>query len=804
MLLHYFKLALRHLRKNRGFSAINITGLSIGIAVSIVGFLFVGHELSYDRFHDNADRIVRIAVDALVGNTEIRQLHTPAPMAQALYDEFPEVEEVCRITPTSYARIIIDDKIFKEDDVLMVDSTFFRMFSFPLLNGEKENVLNQPNAVVLSENTALKYFGHLDVVGELIKYRHRNTDTTYLLNVTGVMKDFPENSHFHAEVLVSILTFDGLYNNPAWFSNFNRTYILLKENADYRVLDTKMPEFVDKYLFEGSYQERIAGTNNKWELHLQPLLDIHLNSNFRGEFKANGKKEYVYIFLIAAVFILLLAVVNFVNLSTAKSASRAREVGIRKVLGSGKPRLFSQFMGESFLYSVVSLIIGLVFMELILEMIREVFNIHMVMPYFSSPFTIPALLVGGLLLGLLSGFYPALVLSNFSPMFALKDTSLRGKKSPWLRNVLVVFQFAVSVVLIFGTIIIFLQMRLLQNEDLGFDKSNILIIQHATALDPNQESFKAELLQLPFVESVSISNRLPGHQFNNLGFRADDFEDTFTLNICGCDEGYDDVLKLNILDGRFFSPEYGTDSTSTILNQEAVKLLGWEEPIGKKVYDLGPNQTGYTVIGVIEDLYYESKHHSIQPMALMNLRSPFGFVPSYVSVRLNQENMAEIILEISQVWDSFSPGLSFDYTMLASEYDRLYINEQQTQSLFIAFSILAVFIACLGLLGLSSFMLEQQTREIGVRKVFGATAPNISLMFIGRFMRWVIIANIIGWPIAWYVMDNWLQNFQYRVALTWWVFIAAAMITVFVALLTTLYESLKAAQSNPIKTLRHN
>lgn len=803
MIINYLKLALRHLTKNKGFSFINIAGLSIGIAVSIVGFLFVGHELSYDRFHEHSNRIVRVAVDAMVGNTAIRQLHTPAPMALALYREFPEVESVCRITPTANPRITAGDRMFKEDDVLLVDSTFFSVFSFPLLMGEEDRVLNRPDMVVMSKKAARKFFGREDVVGEMISFNHNDEDTSYTLKVSGIMEDFPKNSHFHAEVLVSVLTFEGIYNNPAWFSNFFRTYILLKTGVDYRGTDGKMPGFVDKYLFDGTYEERISGTSNKWELQLQQLEDIHLNSDFRGEFKANGKKDYVIIFLIVSVFILLLAVVNFVNLSTAKSATRAREVGIRKVLGSDKSRLFGQFLGESFLYSIVSLVIGLVLVELILGLISEVFDIHMQMPYLDNYFTIPILIGGGVLLGLFSGFYPAFVLSGFSPMVAINDKSLKGKRSPWLRNVLVVFQFTVSVVLIFGTIIIFLQMKLLQNEELGFNKKDVVVIHNATVLAKNQDSFKAELLQLPFVKSVAVSHRLPGYQFNNFGFKADDFDDTFTLNLCACDEGFEQVLGLQMITGRFFARGYGSDSGNMILNEEAVNLLGWEEPIGKKVYDRSPSGRPYTVIGVVKDLYYESKHHSIQPMAFMHINSAAAFSPSYISVRIDEGDQAAMIDQISRTWDGFSPGLAFEHSMLEADYERLYNNEKQTRSLFIAFSMLAILIACLGLLGLSSFMLEQQEREIGIRKVFGATASGISLMFTGRFLKWVVLANIIGWPVAWYLMDNWLQNFQYRVAQEWWVFLLAALVTLVVAVLTTLYESLKAAFSNPIEIFRH-
>ncbi len=804
MLVNYFKTALRHLKKNRGFSIINITGLSIGIAVSIVGFLFVGHELSFDRFHQNSDRIVRVTVDALIGNTEIKQLYTPAPIALALYNEYPEVEEVCRIAPAQNVRVTINDQTFRENDVLMVDSTFFQMFSFPLLSGERESVLSQPNSVVLSQKTVDKYFPNEDAIGKLLEYKHYSEDTAYLLTITGIMKNFPENSHFHADLLVSITSFEGIYNNAGWFNNFCRTYILLKEHVDYKSLDAKMPGFVDQYLFDGQYEDRMAESSNKWEWNIQPLHDIHLNSDFRGEFKTNGKKEYVYIFLVVSICILLIACINFVNLSTAKSATRGREVGIRKVLGSGKPRLFRQFLGESFIYSIISLVIGLILVGLILKLIDEVFNIHMVMPYTSNPITIPLLIFGGIVLGVLSGFYPAIVLSNFSPMYAMSDRGMKGKRSPWLRNVLVVFQFGVSVVLIFGTIIMFMQMSLLQNEKLGFEKKNVFVIHNALSLGTSMQAFKNDLLQQAFVENVSISHRLPGYSFNNLGFGAEGFDETFTLNICACDEDFDDLLKLTMISGRFFSKESGTDSAAAVVNEEACRLLGWEDPIGKKIFDRGSDRNVYTIIGVVKNLYYESKHHSIQPMAFLHTDNPIGLASAFISVRIREEGDIPLMIKAAnKIWDSHSPELTFEYSLLESDYDQLYTNEQQTRILFIAFSILAIFIACLGLIGLSSFMMELKTRETGIRKVFGASATNITLMFTGKFLKWVVLANIIGWPLAWYFMDSWLQNFQYRVSMPWWVFLLVALITVVIAIITTLFESLKAALSNPIKTLRH-
>lgn len=796
MFFNYLKTAYRFFSRNKGFTFINILGLSIGLAVSIIGFLFVIHELRYDRFHENAGRVYRIAVDALVGNTAIYQTFTPAPMARALYDEFPEIESVTRIAAWDDLQFEYGEKTFIEDQVFATDSTFFEIFTFPVISGKQQNLLNEPYTAVLTESTAKRYFGEEDPIQKVLRW------DTLSFKVIAVVEDVPASSHFHFDMALALISFDGYYNNPGWFANNFRTYFMLYRNSDIGKVEGKFGDFTDKYLFEGRYAE-YSDEGNKWVLYLQPLLSIHLNSDIRGEFEPNGRKEYVYIFLVVSIFILIIACINFINLSTAKAAARARDVGIRKTVGAQRKQLIRQYLGESVLTSFISLVLALGFAELALLYLRQHEGLQLTIPYFGSLYTIPLLLLLGLLVGTISGMYPAMVLSSFRPILVLRSQHFQNSRSPWLRNVLVTFQFAISVFLIIGSFIIYNQLNLLQNRNLGFAKDNVICIHNPSTLDQSTETFENDLRGLPYVEHVSSMFRLPGGRFINLGFGGEGIEGGFSLNLTLGDEETDDVLQLEMIEGRFFSDEFGTDTAAIVINEEAAKLLAYDDPLGKTLNTWGDPQRYFHIIGIVRNVYYESKHQKVHPMGIVHIRCPFEIGPGTIAVRITPGNYREMILGIGEVWDSYSPSIPFEYSFLDKQYDQLYKNEEQTRKLFLAFSFLALFIACLGLLGLVMFIAQQKIKEIGVRKAFGATAASISVLLSRNLTKWILLANIIAWPLSWYFFDQWLDNFAYRTHIAWWYFLLAGAMTLVIALATLSYQTIKSSLMNPVDALRY-
>lgn len=792
MIKNYFKITLRVFTRNKGYSFLNLFGLSIGIAVSIIGFLYVLNELSYDRFNENSERIHRIAVDALIGDTEIYQAYTAAMYTQALYDDFPEIEKVCRISTEEFY-IEFEDKKFVENRVLSVDSTFFDMFTFPVVKGKVTNLLNQPNCVVLTESTAQKYFGTNDPINKVIKSGSRQ------FKVISVIEDIPENSHFHFDMAVSLISFDGFYNNTGWYANNFRQYILLNKNTDYKKVEARLPDFVDKYLYKGQ-REKITASGSRWDLYLQPLTSIHLNSNLRGEFEANGRKEYVYIFLIVSVFILLIACINFINLSTARATKRSKEVGVRKVVGSGKIELVRQFLGESIITSFIALVLAILMVEICLIYLPDLIGIELSMPYFSSTYILPGLISIGLLVGVFSGLYPAIILSQFKPILVLKGSSLSIGKTSWLRNSLVILQFVISVVLIIGTFLISKQLDILQNKNLGFDKENIIMIRNSNIVENSMAVFKNEVGSLPSVKKVSHSSCLPGIPMNNWGCRVEGSDVGISLNIFHADEDFKDVMNIEISSGRYFSNEYGTDTMAIIINEAAQKLIAKEDILGTRINFYGDRY--FHVVGVVKNIHYESKHQKVHPMAILNMNHP-DHNTGYITVKIAGGNYTQTINNLSDIWGKHANGFDFDYAFLDNQYDSMYQNEMQTKKLFLAFSFLAVFIACLGLLGLAAFLVQQKVKEIGIRKTFGASSLTITYLLSKEFSKWVLLANIIAWPLAWYFFDQWLNNFNYRTEIQWWYFVIAGLLSFVIALLTVSYQTIKSAKANPIESLRY-
>jgi len=781
MFKNYLKIALRNLKKQKYYSFINISGLALGMSCSLLILLFVFHEMSYDRFHTKADRIFRI-IDVHRVSTG-----TPAILSKVLLEECPEVEKSALLFNSRNTLIKYGDKSSIEKNVLGADASFFDVFSFPLLVGDSETVLSEPHRAVISESVALKYFGTETPVGKTITVGDKN------FIITGMAADAPGNSHFRFDFLLAYQTFERL-NRTGWLHNSFLTYVLLREGVETEDLERRFEELAQKYpqIKHGMLKKRFG---------LQALTDIHLRSDlYYGELEANGSIAYVYIFLAIAIFILIIACINFMNLSTARSSNRTREVGIRKVVGSKKNQLIGQFLGESLCMSFIALALALFLVQLLLPSYRNLIGKNLEINYFGNYAVLPGLLGLACLVGFISGLYPALHLSSFRPVEALKvskSMSMKGKLLFFCSG-LVVFQFIISIFLLSGTMVIHKQLRYFQNRKLGFTKEQILVINNTIFLHHDSQAFKEKLLQQSAITDVTHSSTLPGKLHGNWGIATAKKKTGIGLNICQCDYDYLETLKMEMSDGRFFSRNFAADSSAMVINETAVPYLELKEPLGEQIYSYWTKKT-YTIIGVVKDFHYESLHERVKPACFVLQDPPMGFV----SARINTSNIPETLRAVRKIWDSFYTGLAFDYSFLDEDFNNLYRVEQKLGKLAFIFSALAIFISCLGLLGLTAFTVEQRTKEIGIRKVLGASLSGIVVLLSKNFVKWVIFAFMIALPAAYLSMDHWLRNFAYRIALDVWIFVFAGIVALGIALLTVSYQTIKAAAANPMDSLRH-
>ena len=796
MFSNYFKITIRQFLRNKGYSFLNVLGLSIGLAVSILGFLYVLNETSYDRFHKNSERIHRVVVDAAIGAAKMNMAVSPAVYAPTMYHDFPEIDKITRIYNNKDFEFEYEGKKFIEKEVFQVDSTFFDIFTFPVIQGKTSNLLNEPNCAVITKTIAIKYFGDRDPINKIL------SDGANNFKIIAVIEDIPKHSHFHFKIALSLISFDGYYNNPSWMESSVKTYVMFRNDTDHKLFENKLPDFINRYLYNSDrYKKLFAKEQNHYKLQLQPLTSIHLSSDLFGEFEVNGKKEYVNIFLTLSIFILVVACINFINLSTAKAEKRAKEIGVKKVVGASKISLIKQFIGESIITSFVALILALMFVELILVSLPNLVGIKMQMPYLSNIYFIPTLILLGLIVGVVSGIYPAMVLSAFRPIIALKAKNKGRKGSNLFRNVLVVFQFVISVILIIGAFVISSQIDLLLKGDLGFKKERVIIINNANLLGESISAIKNEINTLPFVSKVAHANRMPGESFNSRICRIEGESDSFSIDIFFSDEDLKEVLEFQILKGRYFLKDYGTDSLAIVINEEAEKAIGGENVLGRKITLNG--RLYQNVIGVVKNFHYETKHQKVKPLAIRNINKPGGSRTQYLSVRIKSDDDAYMISELNQIWNKYSSKIPFDYTFLDKRYDAMYANEIYMKKLFLGFSVLSVFIACLGLLGMVSFITQHRTKEIGIRRTFGASVSKVIILLSTGFAKWIIMANIIAWPLAWFIFDRWLSQFSYRTEINWWYFLVAAVTSLFIAMTTISYNTFKVAKSNPIEALKY-
>jgi putative ABC transport system permease protein len=801
MFTNYIKIAFRSLWKHKAYSFINVAGLAVGLSCCVLIGLFVKEELSYDRYNPKAERLYKVVMNTRTPEKESAYALSPAPMGATLVRDFPEVQSSVRLfTFFGDAVVSLGDKHLLESRIVFADSTFFDLFGIPLVAGDAGRALAEPNTIVLSESMARKYFEKTDPVGRTLRL---NSD--FDVRVSGVMADIPRNSHFHADFLVSMASI-GMSRSTSFITNNNfHTYVLLREGASAQALEAKLDAEVKRYAapqvaerYGHSYDERTAaGFSTSWSL--VPVTDIHLHSQREYEIEPNGSITTVYIFSAIAFIVLLIACVNFVNFATARSATRAKEIGVRKVVGSNRTQLIAQFVTESVLLTFLALIIALVIVELFLPAFTSLSGMQIGTAFFTDGFWLPTLIGVALVVGLLAGAYPALYLSSLRPTAALKEAMASGGTAATVRNGLVVFQFALSVALIVGALTVQRQLVYLSNQNLGFQKDQVLVIARASSLGREKESFKQALSALPQIVSVAASNTLPGRLFGRSTYRDARAETSYALQEMDADAEFIPTLGMKIVAGRNFSASLASDSSAVILNQSAARLFGWADPVGRQLaYPSSQEKWRGRVVGVVEDFHFESLRSRIQPLVI--LHQPWY---QYLSVRIRPDNVRATVQAIEAAWKKFAPDQPFEYSFLDKDFDALYHAEQETGTIFEIFSALTIFIACLGQLGLAAFMIEKRTKEIGVRKVLGSTVSGIVGLLSKDFVKLVLIANILAWPVAYYAMNRWLENFAYRVEISPWTFLLAGALALSMALLSVMAQAIKAALANPVEALRY-
>lgn len=801
MIKNYLKLAIRNLRKGRAFSLINIVGLAIGLTCFMLIGVFVFDELSYDTYPKEANNIYRVNLSATGNGNVAVYPNVDVAVGEGMKSAFPEITGLTRLSPV-IDFVKYDDKQFKERQMAFADSNFLQTFSIPLIEGNDNDALVQPNSIVISKEFARKYFGTKDPLGQLLSIGTNNVP----YKITGMIDKVPANTHFHYDAFLSLTTFK--IAHKTWSNLGYYTYLTLNKTADPKVLEAKFPQLVAKYVVPeiqndmGVSLAEAQKAVNTFVFSLQPLTDIHLHGITKSELEANGDIQYVYIFSALAVFILLLACVNFTNLSTARAIKRAREIGVRKVMGSVKRQLVVQFLTESVVVTFLALICAYVFLFLLLPYFNQLSNKQISFQFFFGWRSIMFMLITTWMAGILAGLYPAFFLSSFNPIRVLKGAVFMGRsqKSP-LRSSLVVFQFFVSTALIIATIIVYQQLHYMQNKKLGYDQDQVLFLPDARLLGQQQTAFEQNLLQDNRVVSATISRSVPGGPImdgTEIYPKNENSNGTeIHANIFHLDYDYLRTLGIPVVKGRNFSRDYSTDSFAVVINEAAVRDLGWtnDNAVGKTIVRSG--QIAFKVIGVAQDFNYTSVKEKIAPVMMMLGGNAGGLI-----VKIKTKDVKGFLDKLKSSWASFNPAGPLGYYFLDENFARLYAGEERTQRIFSAFAILAIIIASLGLFGLSAFVIEQRTREIGIRKVLGASVQNVLVLVSKEFLLLIVIAFLISIPVTWWAMNKWLEDFAYRVGVSVWAFVLAGIVVVLVSILTISFQAIKAALKNPVKSLR--
>ncbi len=805
MLQNYFKTAFRNLLRNKFYTLINIIGLAIGLATCFLIILYVLDELSYDKYNVNAKKIYRVNNEIKFGGNYFDMAVSPALLGSTMVRDFPEVQQYTRLRWYGSFLVKKGNENIQEGRVGFADSTLFDVFSLPVIEGDPKTALVEPHSLVITEKIAKKYFNTTDVVGKSMLI---NDTGNY--KVTAVIRNIPIQSHFNFDFFVPMRENSGS-NDDNWLSENWNTYVLLKKDADPKKLELQLNAFMEKYtaplLQSVTHQsmDQFKKDGGYIRASFTPLLDIHLHSNKEAEIDGNGSAQYVYIFSAIALLILLIACVNFMNLSTARSSNRAKEVGVRKVLGSLKKNLIQQFLTESVLISLIALAFAILISWLLLPYFNQLAGKNIHLSSLFQPTMMLSLFVLMLIVGLLAGSYPAFYLSSFQPIAVLKGKLSAGFKRSWLRNALVVFQFVISIILIFGTVVIYNQLNYIHKKDIGFNRNQVLTINHTSALGNQAVTFRNELLQISGVQNATMSGYLPvNYNRNNNSYftsPALDPKTGISMQSWTVDENYISTLGIKVLQGRNFSSQFATDSTSIIINEAAANFLATKDLLNKKLYTLNDIQAKtlleYHIIGVMKNFNFSSLRDVVTPLAFF-----LGKDNGNISVRIGSTDIPNVVAQIKNKWKAIAPSQPFDYSFMDEDFNRWYTTEQRTGQIFITFAVLAIVIACLGLFGLITYAAEQRVREIGIRKVLGASVNNIAGMLSVDFLKLVLISSVIAFPIAWWAMHKWLEDFAYRVSISWWIFFLSGILALLIAVLTVGFQAIKAGVANPVKSLR--
>ena len=813
MLKNNLKIAFRQLKKQKFYSAVNIMGLAIGVTCCLLIALYVQDELSFDKYHPNVENLYRLGRDIKMEDFDEQVLIVSAVLPKEMMAQIPEVKNYARITQagrnggSNLVRKVNESNNLFEDGFVYADQTLFEMFHLPLVHGDKNNILTKPRTIVVSEEMAQKYFPNKNPVGEVLVLNDSNEET---FTVTGVMENIREQTHLQADFFISMPTLVASDTSNTYLNNSYYAYVTLTNGTKPEDLKSKFYDFVHQNFapqfkqFVGLDMKELERNGQYMKLFLQPVEDAHLKSTELWPAPSTiGDIKQVRLFGSIAIFILLIALFNFVNLSTARSANRAKEVGLRKVLGSYQKQLVTQFLTESVLTSLFSFGIGFLLAIFLLPRFNEVTAKAIEIPFTAPGFI--ALFVGSaLLVGFLAGLYPAFYLSKFEPVKVLKGKLSLGSKSSWLQSGLVVFQFAISIGLIVGTLVVKKQMDFIENKNLGFDKNQVLVVQDTYTLGEQLPTFKEALKKLPEVKNASSSSFLPleGGSRSYFVFHPEhkpEAANHVQLQTWTVDEDYINTLDIKLINGRDFNPQITTDSFGVVLNETAARALaGSGDPIGMRIITPAEPENPYTVLGVVEDFHYKSLKGKIDGLGLF-----LGNNIGAVSIRSTAAEMDKLIAKTETVWKTFAPTQPFRYDFMDDRFARMYESEGRVGSLFGIFSMLAIFIACLGLLALATFMTEQRMKEIGIRKVLGASIPNIVFQLSKKFLTYVIIGLLIAAPIAYFQMQNWLESFAYRIEMEWWMFAFAGALAVGIAFLTVGSKTLVAAMTNPVESLKN-
>ncbi|MGN6440156.1 MAG: ABC transporter permease [Agriterribacter sp.] len=808
MFQNYFKIAWRNLLKHKMYSSIKIGGFALGIAACLLIALYIKDELSYDQSWQDSNRIYRITGEYNNNGAILTGAHWPPPMAKALKEDFPEVEKSGRLmsSPLFYCagsnqfRRTDEQQNTYEEGFTYADQDMLDILKVPMVYGKRETALASPNTIVLSKRKADKYFPGQDPVGKTIIL---NNDKNRIYKIGGVMENFPSASHIQYDFWLTMTGYqlwDG--EQAGWLSSNYYTYLLVKPGTDAGKLQAKLKLLLEKYWVpalksEGNVQA--DELTKKAKLFLQPVKDVHLLSFNIDDGLKKGDIRFVWLFGGIACFIVIIACINFVNLSTAKSANRAKEVGLRKVVGSYRFDLIRQFLAESILFSVLAFVIGVLLTVVLLPSFNTLADKSLSVPW-TAWWLIPFLLVAALVIGIIAGVYPSFYLSSFNPVKVLKGEVSRGTKSSLIRNGLVVFQFATSIILIIGTLVIYNQTKYILNKKIGFDKDQVLLVQGTHTLGEKTQSFKDELLKLSQVKNVSVSDYLPvagtkrnGNTFFKEGKTKVDIG--VPAQIWSVDRDYVKTMGIKITEGRDFLPDAKSDSMTLIVNRMMADKMGLSQPLGQHVTN---GWQTFTIVGVADNFNFESLREDVTPlcMTLGNNRS------TIVSVKMNTTDAKNTIASITSIWKSFAPDQPIRYTFMDESFATMYADVQRMGYIFTSFAVFAIIIACLGLFALSAFMAEQRNKEIGIRKVLGASVGNITAMLSGDFVKLVAISILVASPIAWWAMTKWLQDFAYRISVSWWMIAVAGIAAILIALITISFQSVKAALMNPVKALR--